>query len=170
MIKNNQTAFLNLCLADALIKLMKTNDYEEITISELCATASVGRTTFYRHFDKKTNKEGLLIFKIIYEWERYKEKHENLERTKRASLTHYIYENRSLFTLLYERDLISVVMKTFEKLLPAEETYNKEQSYLISYFIYGYFGIIYQWIKYGFDETPEQVERHITATISKKTS
>ena len=33
------------------------------------------------------------------------------------------------------------------------------------YFIHGYFGIIYQWIKYGFDETPEQVEGHVIDAI-----
>ena len=38
--------------------------------------------------------------------------------------------------------------------------------YLMSFFIYGYFGIIYQWINYDFDETPEQVQKHINDTIS----
>ena len=37
---------------------------------------------------------------------------------------------------------------------------------LMSYFVYGYFGVIYQWIKYDFDETPEQVAKHITDTIA----
>ena len=39
-------------------------------------------------------------------------------------------------------------------------------SFLMSYFIYGYFGVIYQWIKYSFDETPEQVQKHISDTLS----
>ena len=36
----------------------------------------------------------------------------------------------------------------------------------MSFFIYGYFGIIYQWIKYDFDETPEQIQKHINDTIA----
>ena len=30
---------------------------------------------------------------------------------------------------------------------------------------YGYFGIIYQWIKYGFDETPEEIKKRIDGAI-----
>jgi hypothetical protein len=36
---------------------------------------------------------------------------------------------------------------------------------LMSYFVYGCFGVIYQWIKYDFDETPEQVQKHISDTL-----
>ena len=38
--------------------------------------------------------------------------------------------------------------------------------YPLLHLIYGYFGVIYQWIKYGFDETPEQVQKHISDTFS----
>ena len=57
-------------------------------------------------------------------------------------------------------------MQAMEKLIPDEEIYDKQASYLMSFFIYGYFGIIYQWIKYDFDETPEQIQKHINDTIT----
>ena len=56
-------------------------------------------------------------------------------------------------------------MRAFEVLVPGGEVYDKNLSYLMSFFTYGYFGIIYQWIKYDFDESPEQVKRHIDETI-----
>ena len=102
--KRNQTAFMKLCLADALIKLMAAQDYDSINVNTICELAGVGRTTFYRHLACKNSKEELLIYKINYEWGRYADLH--------------------------------------------------------------YFGVIYQWIKYGFDETPEQVQKHISDTFS----
>ena len=56
-------------------------------------------------------------------------------------------------------------MRAFEVLIPGGAVIDKNLSYLMSFFTYGYFGIIYQWIKYDFDESPEQVKRHIDETI-----
>ena len=54
----------------------------------------------------------------------------------------------------------------FYEVVSGGETWDKNFSYLMSFFIYGYFGVINQWIKYGFDETPEQVQKHIIDTFS----
>ncbi len=165
--KKNQTLFMKLCLADALIKLMQSQSFDEINVNAICEKADIGRTTFYRHFDRKNNKENLLIFKIDYEWERYADEHEeDAEKDKGKLLTNFIYENRKLFSLLNKHGLITTVMQAMEKLIPDEEIYDKQASYLMSFFIYGYFGIIYQWIKYDFDETPEQIQKHINDTIT----
>lgn len=166
IMKKNQTAFLKLCLSDALIKLMESQPYNAIKINAICERADIGRTTFYRYFDNKNNKEDLLIFKIIYEWECYCEKHEEaIKKDKGFELTNFIYENKKLFSLLYKQGLIVTIMQAFEKLISSGEVYDKNQSYLISFFIYGYFGIIYQWIKYDFDETPKQIQKHIKNTL-----
>lgn len=162
--KKNQTLFMKLCLADALIKLMQSQPFEAIHVNAICEKADVGRTTFYRHFDRKNSKEDLLLFKIDYEWERYANEHEEAAKDKGAVLTN-IYENRNLFSLLNKHGLVTTIMKTMEKLIPGGKIYDKQASYLMSFFIYGYFGIIYQWIKYDFDETPEQIQKHISDTF-----
>ena len=164
--KKNQTNFLKLCLADAFIKLLQEKEYADINVNEICETANVGRTTFYRHLDKNNGKEELLLFKIKYEWDCYQEKHdEEIKRDRNLGMSSYIYENRKLFSLLYRKGLITLLMRAFEILVPGGETVDKNLSYLMSFFTYGYFGIIYQWIKYDFDETPEQIKSHIDRTI-----
>ena len=164
--KKNQTDFLKICLADALIKLLELKEYAEINVNEICELADVGRTTFYRHLDKNNGKEELLLFKISYEWERYSEKHEEeIKKDQNLGMSSFIYENRKLFSLLYKKGLIMSLMKAFEILVPGAEAVDKNVSYLMAFFTYGYFGIIYQWIKYGFDETPEQVKAHIDNAI-----
>lgn len=165
--KKNQTAFLKLCLADALVKLMETQDFDTINVNTICKLADIGRTTFYRHFDNKNSKEELLVFKINYEWEYYADKHqEEVRKDKGFALTNFIYENRQLFSLLYHNGLLTVIMRVFEDLITEGELSDKKSSYLMSFFTYGFFGIIYQWIKYDFDETPQQVQKHISETFS----
>ena len=85
-------------------------------------------------------------------------------------MSSYIYENRRLFTSLYEKGLITVIMKAFEILVAGGEVPDRNLAYLMSFFTYGYFGIIYQWIKYGFDETPEEIRKRIDGAIGSAAS
>lgn len=164
--KKGQTDFLKLCLADALIRLLEGKEYADINVSEICSVAGVGRTTFYRHLDKANGKDELVLFKISYEWDRYRERHgKEIEDDQNLGMSSYIYENRKLFSLLYKKGLIGLLMRSFEELVPGGEVVDKDLSYLMSFFTYGYFGIIYQWIKYGFDETPEQIKSHIDKAV-----
>lgn len=164
--KKNQTDFLKLCLADALIKLMATQSFETINVNAICEQAGVGRTTFYRHLDNKSGKEDLLIFKVGYEWERYEENHaDEAAQDKGFAMLKYIYENRRLFLLLYTNNLTTLLMRALEYTITENTLLDRQSSYLTSFFIYGYFGVVYQWIKYGFDETPEQVQNHIGQAI-----
>ncbi len=164
--KKNQTEFLKLCLADALIKLMETQDFELININAICKEADVGRTTFYRHLDNKRGKEELLVFKVKFEWKRYVEIHvDEAKKDKGFTLLKYIYENKRLFTLLNKNGLIIILMSLVEDLVTEGWEKDKKNSYLVAYFAYGYFGVIFQWIKYAFDETPEQVQKNISQTL-----
>lgn len=164
--KRSQTVFLKLCLADALLKLMEQQTFDTINVNAICEQAGVGRTTFYRHLDNKSGKEELLLFKISYEWGKYRENHEEEEKEDKGfALLNFIYEYKKMFLLLNKNGLVTVVMKMIENLILGETPHNKEQSYILAFFSYGYFGVIYQWIKYGFDETPQQIQKNITNTF-----
>ena len=165
--KKNQTEFMKLCLADALIKLMLDQDFSSININTICEEAGIGRTTFYRHFDKKANKEDLLKYKLNYEWKTYKDFHpEEMAGNKDGLLFRFIYDNRDLFSLFYRRGLITTIMSIVEDFMFEKQTYGRDYAYIMSYMTYGCFGIIYQWIKYEFDESPEQVFGHIQDAIT----
>ena len=49
------TEFLKECMADALIKILKTKPIEKISVPEIVEVASVGRTTFFRNFTTKND-------------------------------------------------------------------------------------------------------------------
>ena len=44
--RREQVAFFKACLADALLQLMQEAPFETISVSQICARANVGRTTY----------------------------------------------------------------------------------------------------------------------------
>ena len=61
--------------------------------------------------------------------------------------------------------LVTSIMKVIDEF--SDGTEEKDTAYRRAFFVYGYFGVVYQWIKYDFDETPEQIQKHIAETILK---
>ncbi len=56
MNKNDRRyAFTHSTLKDALLELLQTTDFNQITVSSLCRQAQVGRATFYTHYDNLTD-------------------------------------------------------------------------------------------------------------------
>ena len=52
----HETKYLNYArkMGDALLTLMRTKPFDEITVSELCQQAGVNRSTFYAHYSNTT--------------------------------------------------------------------------------------------------------------------
>lgn len=164
MKKEESAKFLKLCLADALLKMLETQSYDSVNVNAVCERAGVGRTTYYRYFDKKNGIEDLLVFKIVYEAKAYNEKHrDEAEKDWGKVFLDFVYENKSLFRLMYKNGLTTSIMKAFDELSDWPEERNS--AYLRAFFVYGFFGVVYQWIKYDFDETPEQIQRHTAEVI-----
>lgn len=165
--RRDQAAFFKACLADALIGLMEEKPFDEISVSDICVRAEVGRTTYYRHCDRRNGKEDLLVFKLRDEWARYARKHrEETARDRGFALTCFVYENRELFALLDRHGLVPVLMRAVEALLLEGGAADDDASYLAAFFTYGYFGILYRWIRRGFLETPEQLRQQTTQVLA----
>lgn len=160
----NTTIFLKLCLADALFKLMETKPFSEININEICKLANVSRSTYYRNFSTKDGKSDLLTFKLAYELDNHLEKHKIEGEDNGLLFLKYIYDNKKYYQLLYKNELITSIMNIFEYLANKNKIEAKA-SYLMSFFTYGYFGIIYTWIKKDFKETPEEILQYTVEVL-----
>ncbi len=153
------TAFLKECLADALIKLLETKPMEKITITEIAKLAGVGRTTYFRNFK---SKEEMLFFKLILLWERWVEEH-SIEKEKyfnagnTLTFFQFNYSIRPLLELMYSRNLQSALFRSFYNDLMPKNSLLPIDRYESSFYLYGLFGLLDEWITRGFKETPEQM-------------
>ena len=153
-------------LADALIKLMKKKSFDEISICEICQTAGVGRTTFYRRLDKQSPKEDLIKFKIVHGYEMYRSSLKGKTDDGHNVLA-YLYSIKDQILLFLDNNLLNVVMDAVQTIVVPEIDAKKGAAYVLSFLTYGFFGVIRQWVKFRLDDTPEEVEARFQKIVSK---
>lgn len=66
--KNTSKEFTKNCIMDALLQLMHTKDYEQITISELTRKAGVSRMSYYRSYNSKDSILTDYMYRILKEY------------------------------------------------------------------------------------------------------
>lgn len=153
------TEFLKECLADAFIQLLKTKPPEKITIPEISERAKVGRTTYFRNF---STKNEMLTFKLIHLWERWCDD-QSLNERKRFDITNansffrFNYTIKELLLLIYDRNMQAVIYDAFYKIMMPQHGANAADCYKSRFYSYGLFGMLDEWIKRGFYETPEEM-------------
>ena len=90
-------------IADALFSLMKRKPFQQITVTEICDEAAIGRKTFYRNFDMK---EDVVDFKLDILCAQYKE--ELMGMTTDQQLRHHLEFTRDYadyFIALYNNGI-----------------------------------------------------------------
>lgn len=162
------TEFLKECLADALIKLLKNKPIEKITVPEISETAEVGRTTFFRNFSSKTE---MITFKLIKLWERWTEEHNMIERSKfsldnATDFFEFNYTIKELLVTIYHRNLQPTVYEAFYKVMMPQFGADAHECYRSRFYSYGLFGLLDEWIKRGFNETPDEMAKMTYVIIS----
>lgn len=173
--KNSKTTdFLKECMADALICLMQEKPLDKISAAEITERAGVGRATWFRHF---SSKEEAVTFKLLRLWEHWAEAH-NLRDRERYGVDNAIYffrfnyEIRELHVLIYQVGLRSAIYDAYYGILmPVLDSSGEDPRarYEGKFFSYGLFGLLDEWIKNGFRETPRELShlyrRAITGSL-----
>ena len=54
---------------EAVLRLLRDKPLQEITISEICDEAGIGRTSFYRNFESREDVIRKYILRSLKEWE-----------------------------------------------------------------------------------------------------
>jgi len=162
----NKTADSNRSsIEKALLKLMKKQDFEHITITDICREASVSRTTFYHHF---TGADDVLLSAYETAHELAFGEHEwTLEYFKSnqfiKDMIRFFDVNSDLLLELRHWDLLSRIswLPTEKSLHSASEetdrVLSKYPAYTMIYFWGSYFSIFSMWLRSGKKETPQQM-------------
>jgi len=152
----------------ALVELMEKRKYEDITITDLVKSAELGRKTFYRHFQSKTevleyffdlmfpefqnellesmkdsNNRAYAIVKAYFEfWKR------------RFSLLRYLIDN-GLMDMLLKKLHETVSKLNYDILISVLD--ERDVKYSVSFFSGGLWMLLYQWADNGGIESPDEM-------------
>ncbi|MDU3721617.1 MAG: TetR/AcrR family transcriptional regulator [Clostridium celatum] len=144
-------------ITKALIKLMQTNSFEEIKITDIVKEAMVGRASFYRNF---TNKEDVLkqyLIQLIQEWG------SEFEQSKDPNLVESLFNHykkySEFYKLLYYSNLFHLVLDNIKSVCGPKPEQDSLQAYTSAWFAYGLFGWINEWVARGMNESPTEMSQ-----------
>lgn len=151
--------FLKDCIADALIELMQHKCFNKIPIEEIIEKAGIGRATYYRNFQ---SKQEVLTYKLIRHWETNAEERNLRERNKfdinnALAFFEINYMIKDFLSLIYSQNQQKPLQDAFYQIMIPSEPENKTFQYRESFYASGLFGLLDQWIRNGFSETPQEM-------------
>ena len=146
-------------IADALFSLMKRKPFQQITITEICEEAAIGRKTFYRNFELK---EDVIDFQLDLLCAGYEK---DLLRVPLEEKLYYhctfLKKHTDALITLYHNGLHPMIEKKFSAFLPDTMplwSENKvEQEYRSQYIIAGIEAVVRVWVTRGFQESVEEI-------------
>lgn len=158
-------------IADALFRLLKAKPFSQITVTDICNEAAIGRKTFYRNFDLR---EDVITYRLDQMVDEYEEEASGLSYEERLR-HHFSYAQRyaEIFSLLYRNDLLQIAEQRFRVLLPkAMLVWSHdpiEQEYRSRYIMAGIDAIQTMWIERGFRESIDDVLEMVRQAQDKAT-
>ena len=161
--------YLKECIADAIIVLLKEKPMGKIPIDEIVKRAGVGRATYFRSFKSKNEA---ITFKFIKMWERYCELNDikvrdSFDLNNAWHFFEYNYSIRHILEIVYQAGLQETIHDSFYKIvLTMEHQSDIPTLYRENFYAHGLYGLLDEWVKRGFSETPDEMARMIIGIVS----
>ena len=158
-------------LKDALIDILQTSSFQNLTITEICNKAEINRTTFYKYYSNERNLYDEIesdFLNIL---------RDNLENTHDKSLEIlliHIAENFKVATVLFNN---SVDGNFAQRVFSLPEIVNNmnfkriandpDKNKLMSFIFNGGYAIIKEWINAGLPDPPKELAKFISSIVEK---
>ena len=156
MSNKGRNAYVVEQLTAALLELLKEKPLEEISVSQLCEKAGVGRTSFYRNFQEKEDILRSHIYHLFKEWTGRLGDGAPLDRLILAMFTHF-EARRDFYTLLSKQGLVPLLKDVILErcgFRPDQEAVNAYASAFAAYSLYGWVEV---WFRRGMRESAAEM-------------
>lgn len=154
--KHPANLFVRDCITKALFKLMKTKDYQDITVSAIVRTAGVSRNSFYRNYKSIEDILRQYLIEQTSKWwaEYLAHLHPNvIEET----FQHFL-NMREEILLLYKAGLSHLLMEHIAMCGKQSLTGELSNAYQTAFMSGGLWGLTNEWVLRGMKETPQQMQ------------
>lgn len=149
-------------ITDALLALLNEKPLAEISITEICNFAGVGRMSFYRNFNSKKDILYRYNKKLLSDWSHSIAVSNYSLQESILSLFRHCKEHESFYILLYRSGLSNCLLDTIKALLDLTPETPNLAAYVKAYAAHSYFGLIDEWIRRGMQESVETLATLIT--------
>lgn len=158
MSNEGRNAYVVEHLRKALLRLLASRDIGDISISELCAEAGVGRASFYRNYESREDIVRAYLNDILREWTDVcgEGGEPPLSEQIRVMFAHF-EKHRELYTLLNERGLIYLLKDVVIGIYgpkPGDEALAAYAKAFVAYSLYGWIEV---WFQRGMRESAEEM-------------
>ncbi|WP_270847664.1 TetR/AcrR family transcriptional regulator [Ruthenibacterium lactatiformans] len=145
-------------ITDAILKLMREKPIEEISVSELCELAQVGRASFYRNFKSKEEIVSACIRDLFQEWtERYETGAVKSISQLVKELFRHLEAHREFYDLLNRQNLIYLIKDVITGMCGPKPEQSAMEAYACAYVAYTLYGWIEVWFQRGMKESPDEM-------------
>jgi len=145
-------------LTSAMLTLLRRKSIDEISISELCSMAGVGRTSFYRNYEKK---EDIIKAYIAYLFQDWIYKCENAADLPIKELIRMVFShfaaNQDFYGLLNQRGLIYLLKDIILDLCNFNPNQGIPDAYSSAYAAFFLYGWIEVWFRRVMKDTAEEL-------------
>ncbi len=158
MSNEGRNAYVIEHITDALLKLLQDKPIGDISISELCSLAGIGRASFYRNFESKEDILRNYINTIFQEWTAQDSQNDPklLNEFLYIMFAHF-EKHREFYELLNKRNLIYLLKDVIIGLCGPNPEHTKIEAYARAYVAYVLYGWIEVWFQRGMQETAEEI-------------
>ena len=151
-------------ITDSLLALLRHKSIEDISISELCDLAGIGRASFYRNFESKEDILRRYIDKIFKEWMDEADRKENRPLNESCKLLFSHFEKyKDFYSLLNEKNLVYLLKDVIIGLYGPKPEHSKAEAYASAYVAYTLYGWIEVWFQRGMVETADEISELFNA-------
>lgn len=149
-------------LSGAMLALLAEKPMEDISISELCGRAGVGRTSFYRNYREKEDIIRAYMAHLSRDWLEPCKKNPDLSvrETVRAVFSHF-ERHRDFYGLLNERGLVYLLKDMILDLCGFDPQQDMPAAYASAYAAFFLYGWIEVWFRRGMRDTTEELIAHL---------
>ncbi len=145
-------------LTSSMLALLEEKPITEISISELCGMAGVGRTSFYRNYEEKEDIIKTYIEQLSQDWVgKCKEAPDLPVKEIVRSVFSHFEANRDFYSLLNKRGLVYLLKDVILDLCGFNSEQEMAAAYSSAYVGFFLYGWIEVWFRRGMKDTTEEL-------------
>ncbi len=156
MSNEGRNAYVVEQLTGALLALLEEKPLAEISISQLCEKAGVGRTSFYRNFQEKEDILRSYIKKLFDDWAQGAEQNPPLDRLIFILFSHF-EAHRDFYTLLSKQGLVPLLKDVILSNCGFQPELEAKAAYASAFAAYSLYGWVEVWFLRGMKESAAEM-------------